>query len=91
MSILTAIESEIAELPPHLRAEVLDFVHFVKQRHGLPTTPKPEVTALSNTEDSPLYQALSKAGLIGCVETDAQLATTYKSQLDFSAKYQTQP
>ena len=35
MSILNNIESEIAALPPALRAEVLDFVQFVKQRHGL--------------------------------------------------------
>ena len=36
MNILNRIESEIAVLPPNLRAGVLDFVQFVKQRHGIP-------------------------------------------------------
>ena len=39
MPTLSEIELEIAALPPNLRAEVLDFVQFVKQRHGLPTAP----------------------------------------------------
>ena len=39
-----------------------------------------------NTSDSALYQALTAAGFIGCIDTNEQLATTYKSRLDFSAK-----
>ena len=35
MTTPNKIESEIAALPPHLRAEVLDFVQFAKQRHGI--------------------------------------------------------
>ena len=88
MSILNKIESEIAALPPNLRAEVLDFVQFVKRRHGLPalSTAPAVVAAPSDTGDSALFQALVAAGLVGCVETDEQLATTYKTRLDFSAK-----
>ncbi len=30
---------------------------------------------------SPLYKALVEAGLLGCIETDQQLSTTYKQKL----------
>ncbi|MFZ2124640.1 MAG: hypothetical protein WA012_11725 [Rhodoferax sp.] len=85
MSTLNQIESEIAALPLNLRAEVLDFVQFVKQRHGLPRAPIPLVSA-DDKEDSPFFQALQDVGFIGCVESDEQLSTTYKSQLNFSTK-----
>ncbi len=90
MSQLNDIQTEIAALPPHLRAEVLDFVQFVKQRHGLPTAPVAAVAA-QNTGDSAFFRALETAGLVGCINTDEQLSTTYKQQLDFSAKCGTQP
>lgn len=90
MPTLSEIESEIAALPPNLRAEVLDFVQFVKQRHGLPTAPAAFAGA-PDTGDSALFQALEAAGFVGCIETDEQLATTYKNRLDFSAKCGTRP
>lgn len=90
MSTLSKIESEVASLPPHLRAEVLDFVQFVKQRHGLPSAPGAAASA-SDQGDSPLFLALEAAGFVGCIDTDEQLASTYKNQLDFSAKIGTQP
>lgn len=31
--------------------------------------------------ESPLYKALVEAGLLGCIETDEQLSTTYKKKL----------
>lgn len=88
MSIPKNIESEIAELPPNLLAEVLDFVQFVKQRHGLRAgTPKHEAASTAtDTGDSALFQALSASGFVGCIETDEQLASTYKKRIDFSAK-----
>jgi hypothetical protein len=90
MSTLSKIESEIAALPPNLQAEVLDFVQFVKQRHGLPAAPV-AVAAAPDTGDSAFFQALEAAGLVGCIETDEQLSTTYKNRLDFSAKCGTRP
>ena len=45
----------------------------------------------ADTGDSPFFQALNDAGFIGCIETDEQLSTTYKSQLDFSTKIETRP
>ena len=84
------IQSEIAALPPNLRAEVLDFVQFVKRRHGLPAALAPVYPA-PNTGDSALFQALEAAGFVGAIETDEQLATTYKNRLDFSAKSGIEP
>ena len=90
MSILIKIESEIAALPPNLRAEVLDFVQLVKQRHGLPPSSEaaasPPPAATPDAGDSPLYRALTASGFVGCIETTEQLATHYKSALDFSVK-----
>jgi hypothetical protein len=90
MSTLSQIESEIAALPLNLRAEVLDFVQFVKQRHGLPRAPVAPASA-ADTGDSPFYRAMKDAGFIGCIETDEQLSTTYKNQLDFSTKTGARP
>lgn len=89
MNILRKIESEIAALPPNLRVEVLDFVQFVKQRHGIPTVHPLDKTA--DTGDSALFLALEKTGFIGCIETDEQLASTYKDKLDFSSHNGTLP
>ncbi|MBK7006623.1 MAG: hypothetical protein IPH37_17105 [Burkholderiales bacterium] len=89
MTTANKIESEILALPPHLQAEVLDFVQFVKQRHGIAQAPD----AANNAQrggDSPFFQALSDVGFVGCIETDEQLSTRYKRHIDFSAKVGTQ-
>lgn len=85
MTAISDIQSEIAALPPNLRAEALDFVQFVKRRHGLPTM-LAAVSSATESSDSSLFQALDAAGFIGCIKTDDQLSTTYKSRLDFSGK-----
>jgi len=79
------IQSEIAALPPHLQAEVLDFVKFVKHRHGIAKTPECNINAQGGN-DSRLFQALSDAGFVGCIETNEQLSTSYKQHVEFSAK-----
>lgn len=90
MSTLNQIESEIAALPLNLRAEVLDFVQFVKQRHGLPRAPVTQVAA-DDTGDSLFFKALTDVGFIGCIDTDEQLSSNYKNQLDFSTKAGARP
>ena len=87
---MSKIESEIVALPPNLRAEVLEFVQFLKQRHGLPAA-SVAVAAAQDAGDSAFFQALEAAGFVGCIETDEQFATTYKNRLDFSAKCGTRP
>ena len=90
MSTLSQIESEIAALPVNLRAEVLDFVQFVKQRHGLPRAPAvPD--AATDIGESPFFLALKDVGFVGCVETHEQLSTNYKGQLDFSTRAGARP
>jgi hypothetical protein len=90
MTTLDDIQTEIAALPPNLRAEVLDFVRFVKQRHGLPAEPA-AMTAAPDTGDSAFLQALEAVGFVGCIDTDEQLSTAYKNRLDFAAKCGTRP
>lgn len=90
MNTLSQIQSELASLPVNLQAEVLDFVQFVKHRRGLPRSMPELAAACADPDDSPLFRALTQAGVVGCVETSDQLSTHYKSQLDFSAKAGTQ-
>lgn len=94
MNTLSQIQSEVAALPVNLQAEVLDFVQFVKQRRGLPTA-LPEATratsAAPDSADSPFFRALTEAGVVGCIDTDDQMSTRFKSQIDFSAKVGVQP
>ncbi len=90
MSTVNDIQSELAALPPNLRGEVLDFVRFVKERHGLPAAPEPVGTA-PGTGDSAFFQALEAVGFVGAIETDEQLAGTYKRRLDFPAESGTRP
>jgi hypothetical protein len=85
MTTANKIESEISALPPHLQSEVLDFVQFVKQRHGIAKVSIAD-SNLQSGGDSPFFQALSDAGFVGCIETNEQLSTSYKQHIDFSAK-----
>ena len=72
-------------MPTHLQAEVLDSVQFVKQRHGIAKVSVTNKDAQIGG-DSPFFQSLSEAGFVGCIETDAQLSTSYKKHVDLSAK-----
>jgi hypothetical protein len=90
MTPLDDLQSEIAALPPNLRAEVRDFVQFVKRRHGLPAVPA-GMTAAPDTGDSAFFQAMEAIGFVGCIDSNEQLSTSYKDQLDFSAKCGTRP
>jgi len=91
MNTLSQIQSEVAALPVNLQTEVLDFVQFVKQRRGLPPAVPEAASASADTGDSPFFRALTQAGFVGCIDTDEQLSTHYKRQLDFSAKAGVQP
>jgi hypothetical protein len=84
MQTLKTIQTDIEALPPHLQAEVLDFVAFVKNRHGYASAPP--VLPTGSAGDSPFFQALTQCGFVGCIESSEQLATTYKTALDFADK-----
>ena len=85
MITLQKIEAEISVMPPHLLSEVLDFVQFVKQRHGIDSVPD-KISDAKENQDSNFFLALSRAGVVGCLDTEDQLSTDYKSVIDFSAK-----
>ncbi len=90
MNTLRQIESEMAALPASLQAEVLDFVQFVKKRHGIHCVSMGYFGSQTSV-DSPFFDALTEAGFIGCIETTDQLSTHYKNKIDFSDKAGTLP
>lgn len=48
----------------------------------IPHQATPSAEELPEEEyESPLYKALVEAGLLGCIETDEQLSSTYKQKL----------
>lgn len=84
----------------HIETELDDvYAERLLQLQGLLQKPLAQVISIAidsalaqiaidqSAEPSPLYQAFEKAGLIGCIETDEQLSTTYKQKLDFSYKH----
>jgi hypothetical protein len=85
MNIPLKIESEFETLPAYLQAEVLDFVQFVKQRHGLTQGTVHASVGVG------LFEALTQSGFIGCVDSNEQLASNYKSQLNFGDTYAYKP
>ena len=91
MNTLSLIQSELAALPANLQVEVLDSVQFVKQRRGLSSVAAGATSTAPDAGDSPFFQALTEVGFVGCIETNEQLSTHYKQQLDFSAKVGVQP
>ena len=71
MNLAEIIYQKSLDLPEEKAAEVIDFIDFIKSRLK-------ETDVLQNKPKQSLYQAFNEAGLIGCIETDEQLATTYK-------------
>jgi hypothetical protein len=78
MNLAETIYQKSLELSEDKAIEVIDFIDFLKNR-SRPAEPVKQTKAL--------YQAFEEAGLIGCIETDEQLATTYKEKLNFSDKH----
>lgn len=77
MNLAETIYQKSLDLPEDKAIEVIDFIDFIKNR----------ARPVESFKQKPsIYQAFEEAGLIGCIETDEQLATTYKEKLDFSVK-----
>lgn len=70
MTLAETIYQKSLELPDNKAIEVIDFIDFIKSR----SQPTPVEQSVSSKAS--LYQAFCDAGLIGCIETDEQLATT---------------
>lgn len=85
-ALIQEILTKVSALPEFEQQEVLDFIEFLQAKldrkllanerdnHLLET----QNISLIENEVSPIYQAFEQAGLIGCIETDEQLSTTYK-------------
>ncbi len=80
MELAEIIYQKSLNLPINKAVEVIDFIDFIKSRASVVDESVP-------IQASSLYQAFNEAGLIGCIETDEQLASTYKEKLDFSSKH----
>jgi hypothetical protein len=98
------ITAKILTLPEQEQQEVADFVEFLKSKlarrqakwfeapqesQANQKFSTPQQTTGEEKEVSAIYKAFEQAGLIGCIETDEQLSTTYKEKLDFSFKHGT--
>ncbi|MBK5929755.1 hypothetical protein [Halochromatium salexigens] len=80
MTLAETIYQKGLTLPPEKAREVLD---FFKDRPGVTEADSDRGAAKRRS----LLEVFEEAGLVGCLETDEQLSTTYKAQLDFSQKH----
>jgi hypothetical protein len=67
------ILEKIVTLNPFQKQEVLDFIDFIRDRAQTQTNLKPQAKST--------YQKFVESGLIGCVEVEEDLSTTYKQVL----------
>ena len=78
------INSQFLMLPEQEQQKVIDFVLAQQTKYVRKRLKPINETSLLETQDvSPIYKAFEQAGLIGCIETDEQLSTTYKDKIDF--------
>ena len=77
MNLSDTIYQKSLDLPLEKAQQVIDFIDFLKTR----TPPSPSTVSL--------LSAFEEAGLLGCLETDEPLSTTYKTKLNFTAKHGT--
>ena len=71
MNLVETIYQKSLDLSEDKAIEVIDFIDFIRSR----SRPVPPVKQTKS-----LYQAFDEAGLIGCIETDEQLAKTDTSK-----------
>lgn len=74
MTSLTQIQQDIATLPPEAQQIIFDLVDVLKSRYQI---------RASQPENQPnnTYQRFLESGLIGCMEAEENLASTYKQVL----------
>jgi hypothetical protein len=82
MTLAETIYQKSLSLPEEKAREVLNFIDALQQQ--------PKHTAdvhLVDSQNSSLLAVFEKAGLVGCLATDEQLSTNYKTVLDYSQKH----
>jgi hypothetical protein len=83
MTLAETIYQKSLSLSPEKAQEVLDFIDFIKGRRTETTSRPATLTA----EPASLLSVFEQSGLVGCLDTDEQLSTTYKAKLDYSHKH----
>jgi hypothetical protein len=68
-------------LPEEKARAVLNFIDAFQQHH------KHTAVHIGDSQNSSLLAVFEKAGLVGCLATDEQLSTNYKTVLDYSRKH----
>ena len=69
------ILEKIVTLNSFQKQEILDFIDFIRSRTQV--QPQPSVVP----QEKSTYQKFVESGLIGCVEVEEDLSTTYKQVL----------
>jgi hypothetical protein len=77
------ILEKIVTLNQFQKQEVLDFIDFIHSRPQVQSQPN------LNSQEKSTYQKFVESGLIGCVEVEENLSTTYKQVLaeELAKKY----
>lgn len=77
------ILEKIVTLNQFQKQEVLDFIDFICDRPQVQSQPN------LNSQEKSTYQKFVESGLIGCVEVEENLSTTYKQVLaeELAKKY----
>lgn len=83
MTTLTQVQADIATLPPEAQQIIFDLVAVLKNRYQLPDSKKTKSSTQEAETETPTntYQRFLDSGLIGCVESETDLSTTYKQEL----------
>ena len=81
MTLAETIYQKSLTLPEEKAREVLNFIDALQQK------PKHTDVHIVDSQNSSLLAVFEKAGLVGCLATDEQLSTNYKTVLDYSRKH----
>jgi hypothetical protein len=82
MNLAETIYQKSLSLPPEQAQAVIDFIDSIKSHSS-----EIEQPVNTSTEPVSLLPFFEEAGLVGCLETDEQLSTTYKARLNFAHKH----
>ena len=81
MTLAETIYQKSLSLPEEKAREVLNFIDALQQQ------PKHTDVHRIDSQSSSLLAIFEKAGLVGCLATEEQLSTNYKTVLDYSQKH----
>lgn len=87
LNLAETIYRKSRHLSPERARQVIDFIDFLIEREQKQSKEEPS----PDEEDKPPRRSLlarfEEAGLVGCIDTDEELSTTYKEKIDYSFKH----